>query len=495
MQTKRDQVMAHMFVMGRLTSAMLRADPDAPESPQGRTNRGVAIGIVIAVLISAGAFVFGLLKPGTSDSWRAAGTLVVSKGTGSRYLYLDGRLRPVRNYASARLLVGAELKTVNVGEASLADTPRGMPVGIPGAPDVLPGAAALDGAPWQVCSGSLAGDTAATLGVARRITGTGLGERQGLLVTGPDRETYLVWQGSRFRLDRKGNVREALGYGSHQPVAVSAAFLNALSAGPDLTPPAVPGRGGPGPELGGRPTRVGEVFTVAAPGATERYYLLGATGLTPLTATAAALVLSDPETVAKVYGGRTATAVPLESTTLAGHLAPASDATAGAGAEGAGTASGGALPATPPEPVALTADLTACAAVESGQSGTRVSVALVEADGLGPTAQGPAEWFTPACVAVGRITVPPGGGALVHALGADGSDIGATLYLVTDTGMKYRVPSADALTALGYTAAQAQDLPSSLLAMVPTGPDLSPEAATLGRSSTTTPPCGAGPGA
>ncbi|MGW1718128.1 type VII secretion protein EccB [Streptomyces sp. NPDC002156] len=481
MQTKRDQVMAHMFVMGRLTSAMLRADPDAPESPQGRTNRGVVIGIVVAVLFCAGSYVFGLLKPGTSDSWRAQGTLVVGKGTGARYLYLDGLLRPVRNYASARLLVGAELKTVNVGEASLAGTPRGTPVGTPGAPDVLPSVAALDGAPWQVCSGSPTGGTAATLGVARQVAGSGLGERQGLLVTGPDDETYLVWQGSRFRLDRKGNVREALGYGSHQPFAVSAGFLNALSAGPDLTPPVVAGRGGPGPELGGRPTRVGEVFTVAAPGATERYYLLSRTGLTPLTATGAALVLSDPETVAKVYEGRTASAVPLESTALAGHLAPAE-----------GAADWGALPAVPPEPVRLTAGRTACAAVESGPAGTRVSVALVAADALGPTAQAPAEFFTPACVPVERITVEPGGGALVHALGADGADIGATLYLVTDTGMKYRVPTDAALTALGYTAAQAQGLPSSLLAMVPTGPDLSAEGAARGRAVTTAPACGGG---
>ena len=95
-----------MFVMGRLTSSMLRADPDAPESPQGRTNRGVVIGVLIAVLLSAGAFVLGLLKPGTKDSWQASGTLVVNKDTGSRYLYLGGRLRPVRNYSSARLLDG-----------------------------------------------------------------------------------------------------------------------------------------------------------------------------------------------------------------------------------------------------------------------------------------------------------------------------------------------------------------------------------------------------
>jgi len=96
MQSKRDQVQAHSFAIGRLTSGMLLADPDAPESPQGRTNRGVVIGVVIAVLVSAGSFVLGLLKPGTKDSWREAGTLVVNKDTGSRYLYLDGRLRPVR---------------------------------------------------------------------------------------------------------------------------------------------------------------------------------------------------------------------------------------------------------------------------------------------------------------------------------------------------------------------------------------------------------------
>ena len=35
-----------MFVMGRLTSGMLRADPDAPESPQGRTNRGIAMSVL-----------------------------------------------------------------------------------------------------------------------------------------------------------------------------------------------------------------------------------------------------------------------------------------------------------------------------------------------------------------------------------------------------------------------------------------------------------------
>ncbi len=111
MQSKRDQVQAHAFVMSRLTSGMLLADPDAPESPLGRTTRGVVIGTVIAVVISAAAVVYGLINPGGNDSWRTSNSLIVNKETGGRFLYVDGRLRPVRNYASALLIGGSDLKT------------------------------------------------------------------------------------------------------------------------------------------------------------------------------------------------------------------------------------------------------------------------------------------------------------------------------------------------------------------------------------------------
>lgn len=37
MQSRRDQVQAHLFVMSRLASGMLRAEPDAPDTPTGRT--------------------------------------------------------------------------------------------------------------------------------------------------------------------------------------------------------------------------------------------------------------------------------------------------------------------------------------------------------------------------------------------------------------------------------------------------------------------------
>lgn len=469
-----------MFMMGRLTSGMLRADPDAPESPQGRTNRGIAISVLVAILICAGAFVFGLLKPGTKTSWRDPGTLVVNKDTGARYFYLDGRLRPVRNFTSAALLAGDQMKVLSIGGTSLEGTPHGAPVGIVGAPDETPAAGDLDDGPWQVCSGTTTGSTGTTVAVGAEPAGPGLDENQGLLVTGPDKAGYLVWQGRKLRLDDKANATEALGYAQERPVQVSAALLNSLPSGPDLTPPDVPGLGEPGRELAGRQTKVGEIYQVTASGARTHYYQLQKGGLAPLSATGAALVLGDPETKQKAYGGRSTAARSLGTDALNGNLAKDTDPVNRA--EG--------MPEAPPEPVDLGLGQTPCVGVRAAGDGTRVSVSLADPADLGPSAQPPAEGLTPACVTVNRIAVRPGRGALVHALGAGGGDVGSTLYLVTDTGMKYRLPSQESLKALGYTEARAQGLPSALLSMIPTGPDLTPEAASSGQAKTTAALCG-----
>lgn len=486
MQNKRDQVQAHMFLMGRLTSSMLRHDPDAPESPQGRTNRGIAIGVIIAVLVAAGAFVFGLISPGTQDSWRTAGGLIVDKDTGTRYLYLDGRLRPVRNYASARLLGGDGLKTTTVGSASLKGTPRGTPVGIPGAPDDLPAAGDLSDAPWQVCATHTAKASGAldrvttTLAVSHDAPGHPLGENEGILAAAPDGTEYLLWQGSRLRLDKAAAAGEALGYASVHAVPVSAAFLDALPAGPDLAPPGIPGMGTPGRRLGGGDTTVGQVFVLSVPGAEERHYVLREDGLAPLTATELALLLGDPRTREKAYGGATPKALPLSSQALAGNTADRSDPLAGPGA----------FPRTPPKAVSVPEDRTPCVFVTPAGDGTRVGLSLSATRELGPLAQHASGVSSAACLPVDRVTVEPGRGALVRALGAAGGEVGGTVYLVTETGVKYRLSTKGAVRALGYQDVPRKQIPALMLAMLPSGPDLYPEAAEAGRASVTSPRCG-----
>jgi hypothetical protein len=83
---------------------------------------------------------------------------------------------------------------------------------------------------------------------------------------------------------------------------------------------------------------------------------------------------------------------------------------------------------------------------------------------------------------VDGITVRPGAGTLVRVLSASGTALGDTTFLVTDDGVKYRVSSREALESLGFKDVEARTLPAPMLLMLPTGPELSREAASKGEA-------------
>lgn len=504
MQSKRDQVQAHGFMMGRLSSGLLTADPDAPESPLGRTTRGVVFGLLVTVLIGAGATVYGLLRPGGNDTWRKGEHLVVNRETGARYLWTgaDGVLHPVRNYASARLIGGSDLKAVDVSTASLRDVPVGSPAGIPGAPDTLPGPGQLDGGPWHMCvtgpdgaapstSGAATGagvdrPGATTLVAGAPLGSQGLGGDRGLLVRGPDRTEYLVWRGSRLALDRASDARNALGYGSERAMPVSAAFLDALAPGPALKPAEVPGRGGEGPEIGGEASRIGQLFKVGVPGGGSTYHLLREDGLVPMSGLEAALVLGDPATQKDAYRGSSPEARPVGADVLRTHRAKE---TAAAGP------AGGDLPRTPPIPQSAPRGTALCAQVDGGDGGARIRSVLVPLTDLAPVAvsQGGAQPLAPPCARTDGTVVRPGRGALVRALNASGAAHAGTTYLVAENGVKYRVSAKDSLAALGYGEGDIGSMPAPLLAALPTGADLDPAAAAgAAEPKVTAPKCASG---
>ncbi|MFC5170885.1 type VII secretion protein EccB [Streptomyces mutomycini] len=502
MQSKRDQVQAHGFMMGRLSSGLLTADPDAPESPLGRTTRGVVFGVLVTVLIGAGATVYGLLRPGGNDGWRDARNLVVNRDTGARYLWTgtDGVLHPVRNYASARLIGGSDLPTVDVATASLQDIPVGSPAGIPGAPDTLPASGQLDEGAWHMCvtgpdgavastSGAVTGTGVEKPGATTLVTGApldsrGVGADRGVLVSGPDRTEYLVWRGSRLPLDRTSDARNALGYGSEQPMPVSAAFLDALAPGPALKPPAVPGRGKEGPVLGGEASRIGQLFKVGVPGAGSTYHLLREDGLMPLTRLGAALVLGDPATQKDAYQGKSPEVRAVGADALREHRA-----------EDSGAAGSAELPETPPVPQSAQRGTALCAQVDGDNGGARIKSVLVPLTELAPVAvsEGTAQPLKAACVRTDATVVRPGHGALVRALHASGAAHAGTTYLVAENGVKYRVSAKDSLAALGYAEGDISSVPAPLLAALPTGADLDPAAASgAAQTKVTAPRCGGG---
>ncbi|KQX49514.1 MULTISPECIES: type VII secretion protein EccB [unclassified Streptomyces] len=509
MQSRKDQVQAHMFVMGRLVGGMLRQDPDAPESPVGRTNRGLAWGIGLGVVLVVGFLLFGMISPAGTKSWRTTNALIVQKETGTRYLYLDGRLRPVLNYASARLVSRTAPAPVIVSTESLRGEPHGTPIGIPGAPDTLPGPGDLEQGAWQVCAepplatgpdGS--GRTARTsLRIGYATGGAFPGKREGVLVAGPDGSTYLLWGDHRMRIGGHGAL-QALGWSGTATVPVTAALLDSLPAGADLVAPEVDGRGTESGRIGGAPARVGQVFALSSPGTDRQYFLLEKAGLRPLTPLAAALVLGDDRTGRQAYRGGAPTALTLTADELTRRQAAAQGSPAGtspAGKSPTGTSSAGTSPtasstvpvdwpATPP-PARAVAGSALCAQIQPEGLVPLVRLALVrEAGTLPDPASGPG--IAPACLPVDGIAVRPGGGALVQALGAGGGVRGTTTYLVTDVGVKYRLTDATSVERLGLKGGHAQAVPSRLLDMLPTGPRLDVAAALGGGSPASDANCG-----
>jgi type VII secretion protein EccB len=485
-RSRRDHVHAHTYMVGRLTSALIHAEPDAPETPTRRTLLGCFGGLVLGALAVAGFMVWGLLFGGASTaSSLAPGTLVEAQQTGSRYILLNGALRPVLNWASARLLLGGLPKIQALSQAVLDAIPQGQPLGILGAPDTLP--AAVNQGAWLACSGPSAGRSGplVTLAIGVPVMGSLVPGNDALLVAGPGGVRYLLWQGHRLRIDATW-IPAALGFGGAQVTQVGPGWLNAVPAGPDLGPLAVSGLGSPGPAVGGRPTRAGQVLVIHNVGSPDSFYLAETNGVAAVTPVQAALALADPA-AASAYEGATIAPVPVTPAAIA--AAPVRHQ---ALPDGAGD------PSAPPTTIAPAAGQGPCIYYPRG-TGARPGSVGVPRGGTGESPGGggsplsdagasaaalvlatPPSGAPPGAAALDvtltpevadRITVAAGGGALVRPQPAPGVT-GQSLFLVTSTGVKYAVPTASAAAALGYPASTAETLPASLLALLPTGPAL-----------------------
>ncbi|MEU5714538.1 type VII secretion protein EccB [Streptomyces sp. NPDC020403] len=461
MQSRRDQVHAHMFVMSRLSLGMLRDDPDAPESAHRRTTKGFVIGLVVAALAALVVAVYGLVVPGGSNAWKATGTLVLDERSGARYLTLDGVLHPVLNETSARLLAGDRMKVVSVEPASIKDAPRGATLGIVGAPDPLPQASALSRDAWSVCATrpDAGADPLLTLAVGLTAEGRPVTSDGATLVrTVQGGTTYLLWHGTRMRVDTANYAVQSLGYDQDGAHPVPDAFLNALPPGPDLAVPDVAGRGKAGPSLAGRPSRIGQLFEGSG-----GHYVLTERGLTEVTALEEALLKGDPRTQRIAYAGEAVALRKIGPDDLARHRDPKAVRFVGAG--------GGTVPTGLPRPDAVGPDEGVCAVIGTADGRPTVSVVLPRADGVGGRAVSNQPGITAGPGTADLFAARPEGGALVTALSSAGT--GTAYYLVTGSGAKYPVPGGEkGLQRLGYRADQSVPVPSGVLGMLASGPAL-----------------------
>jgi type VII secretion protein EccB len=435
-QNRRDHVQAHRFAVGRLVSALVAGDPGPVEVPMRRGNLGMQFGALVAVLLAAGFAVYGLISPQESTAWRNPGSIVMEEETGNRYLYIDKQLYPMANYASALLVAGGRAKTVSVSRESLADVRRGPQLGIVGAPDDVPPVTDLLSGDRAVCLPPGSAKTLVDLDPAGRSTPVPRDRR--VLLSGPDRSTYILWNGRTFRLRSHAEL-VALGLVAQQTVPVSSAWLAQVPSGGTLTAPRIPRAGSAGPSVAGAPAKVGQLFEAMAAGERE-LYVLRSDGLAPINRTEFALLSAVPGATVpkKVTAGDIAAAKVSQDRSL--------------------------LTAVP--------DLLAGSAFEPGSSALCVLQKAGSSQG-GSVVTEPVAGSLPS-----GLFVPPAKGLLVAAKSAQtsgsdsDSDSTPRLFLITDTGKKYPLADSDAVAALGYGYAKVRTLPQQLLDLAPTGPTL-----------------------
>lgn len=241
MSTKRDLVEAHGYNRRRLVTAFVSGAPGGREVEPVRYGRAVAGGVVLALLLVAGAAVSGFLQKPVAKDWAQEG-LVVGSSSGSRFYAYQDKLYPVVNITSARLLLGAGKKPTFVPDELIATKDLGATIGIAGAPEVLPGTARLVQSGWSACTNGAGGVTAT---LARRPLVRSAGTQALRVTSGGD--AYVVAGSHRYPVGEGAGGRAvlgALGLDSQAPVEVPKLWLDLFPLGDALEPPTVDGAGG-----------------------------------------------------------------------------------------------------------------------------------------------------------------------------------------------------------------------------------------------------------
>ncbi|HKT03691.1 MAG TPA: type VII secretion protein EccB [Rugosimonospora sp.] len=455
MASRRDQLQSYQFMTQRVISAFVMRETDPAQSPLRRGVGAVFAGLMIAVMVGAGFGVYGILTKVGSNNWKTDGAVVIEKESGESFLYQDGTLHPMLNYTSALLAATKPNAVFHEAANSLAGTPRGATLGIPGAPRSLPDRGKLLGLPWTLCTVAASASSRSTtvaLLVGEAPAGGQSPGNEGLLVSDASNNTYLIWQGRRYQLRQPTVVVSAL-FGAAASVPVGRAWLNGLPEGADIAPISIgANRGQPSTKVPGR--QVGDLVMTQT-GTGTQYYIVFDDGLAPINELQTAIYKGQNSMQPTQITVAEQTKVPVSRKVQipTGDTAP---------------------PAKAPTLMPISATQQLCAAIPRA-GGLPAITSGGDIDQAGPgTATGSTSDSGSALA--DRVVVPGGHLAVVRAVETPDATVGP-FYLVTDQGIRYAVTSEAALNLLGYQATDAVKVLSSLVLRIPAGPTLDPAAA------------------
>lgn len=440
MPSNKDLLEAQRYNRRRLLTAFMSGTPGGKELESRPLGRPIIVGAVISLVIVLIAVIMARFAPTLPKDWEN-NTLIVVRGTGARYLSVEGALRPVANITSARLIADpSAFKTSEVDASALQGIPRGTAVGIPEAPDLVPAKESLHSSAWTACA-TTDGQTHAWIG----------GDPGGLtpaavaVVTNQGR-TYLVSGGRRYRFADDASAI-ALGLNdkaiAHQ---VAGEWLSLFEIGSDLKIVNVEGAG----DLAhGMPSsmpdaRIGQVIVLKDDPNGRKYLIVGDGQISELSPVAALLQQKG----AGFYAGNDLEVSVNEIASL--KIVESSN-----------------IPADWPQrlgdPIPTAQPVCSSLNGQGGRSFAALTTLPAAADGTSPTFGA-------------GVSVAGGSGALVRA--SDGGSLGA-ISLVAEPGLAYGIGGdpTDTLTRLGYSQSDVTALPAAWLALVPAGVALSRDAA------------------
>ncbi|MEU6883549.1 type VII secretion protein EccB [Streptomyces sp. NPDC046712] len=346
MASRRDELNAYTFAKKRTVAAFLQPSPSGTEEGAPRPLRAIVPGLIVGALVLAGFGAWGMFSPKAPKGWDKPGTkVIVGKQSTTRYVVLTtgkGKdkktlLHPVLNLASARLLLTPQEFSVIQVDDKLLDAgkpPRGPILGIPYAPDRLPNATEAGAAKrWAVCEqpggGAGASVQKATFVFAqrdfKRTEGSGqLKDGQIMYVKGQkDSARYLVdHQGTKYLMPggpaESAGLTTALVGLNKEPQQVTDDWLATLHTGSPIEFPQIPGKVGDPAGIGGgnlsqTEDRVGMVL-LAQTGSGPQHYVVLPGKVQPVSEFTAWLLINSPQTDALDMDGK-ATAVDAASFT------------------------------------------------------------------------------------------------------------------------------------------------------------------------------------
>ncbi|BAL86592.1 hypothetical protein AMIS_13720 [Actinoplanes missouriensis 431] len=442
MPSRRDQLQSYQFMNQRVISAFVMRETDPAQSPLRRGIGALFGGLMVAILVAAGFGIYGVLTRTGPDRWQTDGSVVVERESGASFVYLRDKLHPALNFTSAKLAAGRPNPQVyRVAAKSLTDVPRGVTIGIAGAPASLPDAKQQARLPWTMCAAPGDPPRSVLLVGAGSPGGDPLGDR-GLLVAGdPAGGTNLIWQGRRH-LIRNARVTVPALFGAVQPTGVGVAWLNALPAGADIEPIDVDDRGDDSGAVDGFDN--GDVlFNETAGG--RQFYLVLDDRLAPITALQQAVLEAafpaDPQEISAADVAR------FDPQPLDPDADPAVQG-----------------PPSVPELSTLGAGEAACAVTGDATAPPSLTVGVPVADLNAAVPTGGATQGGRALA--DAVQVPAGRFELVRAAGG--------VQLITDSGVRHALSDPDVASLLGYAPESAIDVPTALVNAIPAGVTLDP---------------------